>query len=74
MVKYTKEKFQEIKNNMAKIVNRIPENLAGWVWNHYKSISGSNENQPCGCQSAAGLWRNAVITIQDFIKNYEQTD
>ena len=61
MVEFTEEEIEELKTNISQIKGRIPEHLAGWVWGTYNRINGSNEKQPCGCKSAAGLWGKACL-------------
>jgi len=68
--KYNKEELQQIKLNLDRITDRIPNDLSSWVWNTYKEITGSREPQPCtsGCPSAGKLWRKAVDTIREYVK------
>jgi len=71
MVEFTQEEIEELKTNISQIKGRIPEHLAGWVWGTYNRINGSNEKQPCGCKSAAGLWGKAYNTILDYVKGLD---
>ena len=66
--KYNEEELQQIKLNLDRITDRIPNDLASWVWNTYKDITGSRENQPCSCGSAGKHWRKAVDTIREYVK------
>ena len=68
---YTEEEYTELKSVMQTISTHIPTDKMGWVWNNYKTITGSNETQPCSCGSAAGHWRRAVDEINRFIKEIE---
>lgn len=70
---YTNEEFKELVEFAGSITTHIPENKAGYVWHNYRKISGSNENSPCMCGSSAGLWRKAMETIREYIKNNHQT-
>ena len=65
---YTPEEFIKLKQLSESITTNIPEAEANNVWNNYKKISGSNENPPCMCQSAAGLWRKAMNVIHDYVR------
>lgn len=65
---YTQEEFKELCNFVSTIKDWIPEDKASYVWNNYKKISGSIEQQPCNCGSSAGLWRKAMETIRNFVK------
>ena len=67
------EQYLEAKQRVEPIIEFIPENQLNWIWNTYKSISGSIENQPCACGSSAGLWGKAVNVIREWIKQMEQT-
>jgi len=68
MVKYTEEQFKEIKEKIDSITNMIPSNMASWIWNTYKDITGSREPQPCSCGSSARLWRKATEVIRTYVK------
>jgi hypothetical protein len=67
----TESEYLELKGKIESIRDYLPEMLLTYVWSTYKRISGSNENQPCGCKTAAGLWRKAVDVLQDYIKRVE---
>jgi len=72
---YQKEEFLELKNIVGVITlnNVIPENQASYIWNHYKKVVGTNENQPCGkCGSQAKHWKKAVDVLRDYIQNNSQ--
>ena len=64
---YTPEEVNRLKEMLGMITSHIPTHLATEVWNNYKRISKSTENQPCQCGSAAGHWRRAVDTIRDWV-------
>ena len=66
---FTKEEFTEMKEFLESITDYIPENKGPWVWDTYKKITGSNENRPCYCGSAAGHWRKAVTSMKDYVKD-----
>jgi hypothetical protein len=65
------QQFKELKEKMHSIENYLPDGMMGYVWDTYKSITGSIENQPCGCASAGGLWLKAVNVLKDYIKRME---
>lgn len=65
------QQYLEAKQRVEPITEFIPENQLNYIWNTYKSISGSIENQPCACGSSAGLWGKAVKVIKDWIKQME---
>ena len=67
----TESEYLELKDKIQSIKDYLPEMLLSYVWNTYKTITKSVENQPCGCKSAAGLWRKAVDVLQDYIKRVE---
>lgn len=69
--KFNKEEITEIKTNLQRIDTHIPNDLTHWVWNTYKRVTGSNENQPCSCGSAGKHWAKAVKEIKEFIKEYD---
>lgn len=68
---FSEDEVKEIREKMNSISDRIPNHLAGFVWNTYRNIKGSNEKQPCSCGSAARHWRKAVDTINSFLKEYD---
>lgn len=63
--------FKELKEKMSSIAMHLPENMLNYVWNNYKLVTGSIENQPCSCASAAGLWIKAVNALKDYIKRMD---
>lgn len=63
--------LQEIKEGLDKIGGWIPTEMTGWVWNNYKKLANSNENQPCNCGSAAGHWKRAVEFLREWVKQQE---
>jgi hypothetical protein len=65
MSEVNKEEVRELAN---KISTYIPKELMSSVWQTYKVISGSKEPQPCSCPSSARLWRKAVDTIRDYVR------
>lgn len=67
----TESEYLELKDKIQSIKDYLPDMLLNYVWSTYKTITKSNENQPCGCGSAAGLWRKAVDVLQDYIKRVE---
>lgn len=67
----TETEYLEIKNNIEPIKDMLPEHLMGFVWNYYKKISGSNENQPCGCPSAGVHWRKAVTVLREYLNGVQ---
>lgn len=66
---YNEMEYTELKSIAASITTNIPNDKMGWVWANYKRISKSSEGQPCGCGSAAGLWKKAMDTIREFIQS-----
>jgi hypothetical protein len=66
---YTVEEFSSLKQTLDSIGNYLPDDKIGYIWDNYKKISGSNENQPCTCSSASSLWKKAVDTIRNYIKD-----
>ena len=69
--KFSKEEIATMKERMSSFTTLIPNNLAGYIWNTYKKIKGTQEKQPCTCGSAAKHWRKAVDTINSFLKSYD---
>jgi hypothetical protein len=66
---YTEEEFNRLKTMLEGITTHIPTHLASEVWNNYRRIAGNVGNQPCNCGSSAGLWRSAVDTIRNYVKD-----
>jgi len=68
---YTEEQYIELKQKIEPIKDWLPENLLPYIWDNYKLLSGSTENRPCSCGSAAKHWIKAVNVIKDFISKVE---
>jgi len=66
--KFTEEEYQQLKDLVSRTKDYLQERDLGLVWNSYKKITNSQENQPCSCGSAAGLWKKAVDSIKEYVK------
>ena len=69
--KFTPEQILEMRNVLAEIGQYIPEHHANYVWNSYKIINDTNENQPCMCGSSAAHWRKAVNSMRNYINSLD---
>jgi hypothetical protein len=67
----TESEYLELKSKIDSIRDYLPEMLLGYVWGTYKRLTGSQENQPCSCKSAGGLWLKAVTVLRDYLKRVE---
>ena len=65
----SKEEFLELKDFISNIGVRLPDDKMGYVWNMYNHLRGVQERQPCGCQSAAGHWVNAVNYLKQWVES-----
>jgi hypothetical protein len=68
----TESEYLELKSKMESITNYLPEMLLGYVWDTYKRLTKSTENQPCSCKSSGALWLKAVNVLRDYIKRVEE--
>jgi len=68
---YTEMEYNELKAIVDSITTHIPNDKMNFIWNNYKTITGSREATPCSCGSAAGHWRRAVDEIKNFISKVE---
>jgi hypothetical protein len=64
---FTDEEFAVMVEQMKAIGNYLPEHQMGIMWERCTRIRGQKENQPCGCKSAGGLWKQCVDDINTFI-------
>ena len=69
---FTEEELKEMQEFLLGITDYIPEAKGPYVWDMYKKISGSNENRPCYCGSSANLWRKAITTMRDYVKEQNE--
>jgi hypothetical protein len=71
--KYTKEQYEQVKNDYTAVGARLTDGaLAGRIWSYYKTISGNTtEPQPCLCGSSSGLWSKAVTVVRDYINQQD---
>lgn len=65
---YSYEELALLKDFITNLGLNLPEDRLTYVWENYKRITGSNENQPCSCQSSSGLWIKAVQAIRTYIQ------
>ena len=54
---------------MLEVKNRIPNNRIDFIWNTSQDILGTKVAKPCTCGSAAGYWRDAVNTINEYLED-----
>lgn len=66
---FTEEEFKLMETEMKSLGLYLPEDKMGIMWERCRRIRGTNENQPCGCKSASGLWKRCVDDINDFIRS-----
>ena len=59
--------FVELKNQLDKISNNVPESVAPLLWNYYNLIRAVSEPRPCMCQSAAALWIGCVNFLREWV-------
>jgi hypothetical protein len=65
--KFTEEQFIELKA-FLKELRALPKDKMAYIWSSYLTVTGTRENQPCGCKSSGGLWAKAVETLNNYIK------
>lgn len=70
---YTDEELKELVDIMSEINQSafLPESQLNYIWNNYKRINNTNERQPCSCSSAAGLWKKATTSINEYLSSLE---
>lgn len=61
--------FNELKDFIVTLGARLPDNKMGYVWNMYNHLRGVQERQPCGCQSAAGHWVEAINYLRRWVES-----
>ena len=59
--------FVELKNQLDKISNNVPESIAPYLWENYNRIRAVSEPRPCMCQSAASLWIGCVNFLKEWV-------
>jgi hypothetical protein len=59
--------FVELKNQLDKISNNVPESVAPYLWDNYNRIRAVSEPRPCMCQSAASLWIGCVNFLKEWV-------
>ena len=47
MVEYTAEELEELRTTLGSMGGYLPKDKTGYIWNNYKRITNSKENQPC---------------------------
>jgi hypothetical protein len=65
----TYDEFIELKNQLSKISNNVPESVAPYLWDNYNRIRAVSQPRPCMCQSAAGLWIGCVEFLREWINS-----
>lgn len=65
----TQEQLAELKGVLSQITNRLPENLAHYIWNTFNHIRNESEPMPCMCGSSGAHWKRAVDFLTDYAKD-----
>jgi hypothetical protein len=65
----TYEEFIDLKNQLSKISNNVPENIAPYLWDNYNRIRAVNQPRPCMCQSAASHWIGCVEFLREWVNS-----
>jgi hypothetical protein len=68
MVEYTAEELEELRTTLGSMGGYLAKDKTGYIWNNYKRITGSKENQPCTCPSSGKLWQKAINAINTYLK------
>lgn len=63
----TQQEFIELREFITKLGHNLPDNKMSYVWSYFNRLQGTNIPQPCGCQSAAGHWVNAINYIKGWV-------
>jgi hypothetical protein len=59
--------FVELKNQIDRIKDVVPESVAPYFWDMYNRIRAVNQPRPCMCQSSAGLWIGCVNFLREWL-------
>ena len=65
----TYAEFIELKNQLDKITNNVPESIAPYLWDNYNRIRSVSQPRPCMCQGAAALWIGCVNFLKEWIES-----
>jgi hypothetical protein len=63
----TYTEFVELKNQIDKIRDNVPESIAPYFWENYNRIRAVNQPRPCMCQSSAALWIGCVNFLREWV-------
>jgi len=59
--------FVELKNQIDRIRDVVPESIAPYLWDNYNRIRAVSQPRPCMCQSSASLWIGCVNFLREWI-------
>ena len=65
---FTQEEFTELKTFIEGLGSYLPTDKTHYIWSTYVKIKGKPEPKPCSCPSSGKLWKKAIDTIRDYIK------
>lgn len=63
----TYAEFVELKNQIDKIRDNVPESIAPYFWDNYNRIRAVSQPRPCMCQSSAALWIGCVNFLREWV-------
>ena len=59
--------FVELKNQIDRIRDNVPESIAPYLWDNYNRIRAVSQPRPCMCQSSASLWIGCVNFLREWV-------
>ena len=66
---FSEEELVELRKVIDSIGAYLPENKTHFIWSNYTKITGKPEPKPCSCPSSGKLWKKAIDTIREYLKN-----
>jgi len=68
----TVEEFQQVKDVVARVVDRLPEHDAPFIWTMFNKLRDEREPQPCTCASSGAHWGRAIGYLREWLSTRKE--
>jgi hypothetical protein len=63
----TREEFEQVKDVVSRVVDRLPEHDAPFIWTIFNKLRNATEPQPCTCASSGAHWGRAIGHLREWL-------
>lgn len=68
----TLEEFQQVKDVVSRVVDRLSEGDAPFIWTMFNKLRDEREPQPCTCASSGAHWGRAISYLREWLSTRKE--